>query len=130
MRPPPPTATVRWLTSSARGESAVDVDDLSGAKVRGWREQVERNADEILRLAEPAERNARQGALARRLADRVVLPHPGRELGAEGRRWDRVDPDPVLGPLGGQHPRQRIGGALGSAVGAVAREIAMSAARG
>src|SRR6202167_4914570 len=128
MRPAPTIATVRWLTSSARGESAVDVDDLSGAKVRGWREQVKRNADEILRLAEPAERNARQGALARRLADRVVLPHPGRELGAEGRRCDGVDADAMSGPLGGQHPRQSIGGTLGSAVGGVAGEIAVSAA--
>ena len=57
---------------SPRRIAAVDIHDLPGAEVGRRREQIDRHADQVLDLAQPAERNARERARARRLAELVV----------------------------------------------------------
>ena len=50
------------VSSSSRRIAAVDIHDLPGAEIRRRREQIDRHAHQILDLAEPAERDARQRA--------------------------------------------------------------------
>src|SRR5262245_49498920 len=95
---PPPTTPIFVLCMTrvlACGIPAVDIHDLPRAEVRRRREQIDRHADQVLDLAEPAERNARQRAGFRLLADRIVAVHPGGELGAKYRGGDGVHGDAV-----------------------------------
>src|SRR5262245_11404204 len=93
---PPPTTPicVLCMTEVLSGRiPAVDIHDLPGAEIRRRREEIERHADQVLDLAEPAERDARQRAGFRLLADRIVAVHPGGELGAKYRGRDSVHGD-------------------------------------
>src|SRR5437764_13485710 len=62
---------------SPRGIAAVHVHDLAGAEVRRRRKQINRHADQVLDLPQPAERNTRQRERLDLLPDRIVAVHPG-----------------------------------------------------
>jgi hypothetical protein len=71
------------------------------------------NTDQVPWLTAPTQRYVRGCAILHGLADGISLPHPEGKLRAERAQGDGIDPKAVLRPLGGQHPRQRISGALG-----------------
>src|SRR4051794_35720775 len=78
---PPPTMPIFRSASiafapSAGGVAAVDVDDLSGHEGRGGAQQEQQRADEVVRLAEAAERDAREHRLADLFSAALLLVHP------------------------------------------------------
>src|SRR4051812_1899599 len=75
---------------SPRRVTAIDVHDLSGAEIRSGRQQIDRYTDQVLDLAEPAERDARQRARARLLPKLILAVHPGGKLGAKHRWRDSI----------------------------------------
>src|SRR6187401_1979099 len=103
-----------WLLR--RGEAAVDADHLSGDESGGIRGEEDHGADEVVRLADAAERDPSDDAgLERRIAEEH------RDLrGVDERRPDRVDADAVACPLGRPLAGQRFHRALGRDVRRVA----------
>ena len=78
------------------GQPAVDAKDLAGHERRGVGAQEDRGPDEVLRLADAAERDAVDDASLE-----VRVAEQRRDLrGVDEGRLDRVDADAVLRPLG------------------------------
>jgi aminoglycoside phosphotransferase len=90
---------------------------VAGDEARAVGGEEGNRAGDILRLADPVERDAAHEARGeRRRVEARVAQHRGHRLGHRLRRLDRVDPDPVRCPLDRQLARELDEARFGDAV--------------
>src|SRR5262245_7640912 len=85
----PPTTDDRPPTSSARGQATVDDERAAGNKGRGVARQVCGQPPDVVGLADPSERRARDD----HLGDLFALDERGGEAGGDEAGRDGVDAD-------------------------------------
>src|SRR5947208_7610851 len=108
------------LENPGDGKTAVDGDDLAGDVRRGGHAEEGGERRNLLRLADPPRRRARQDLLQPR---RIVEYRLG-ERRADVPRRDRVDANVVARPLRGERAREVRDRGLGHGVGRAGAEVA------
>src|SRR3954451_9235770 len=99
---------------AAAGPAAVDLEDHAADVARLGRREIEDGVGELLGPADPLHRDPVEVALERGPAAR---DHGLLHLGGEGPGGDRVHPDAVGAPFGGQRADQAVDARFRGAVG-------------
>src|SRR5271154_1156993 len=91
--------------SEAGGDAAVDIEDVAIDETRSVGSEEDRGADQLFDVAPAAHRRAAREPGR----ERLVLDQRLVEFGGEIAGRDRVDPQPVLAPIGRHALRGRVG---------------------
>src|SRR5690606_20960198 len=108
--------------------AAVRVEDVTSVEIRRAGSEKEQRACEIFRLAETADRHAREKSLANLFGALSVLEHPLRERRTKDGRTERIDRDAGCAQFAterlGDAVDRRLGGAIGNIAGGVSEQSA------